>query len=223
LAIKKSFAFLAVAVWVFGASPIWADEKADARNLVDQALETVRNFENDPEMGWFRDHVKEAQALFIVPTRVKGGLIFGGSGGRGLLVKREGDEWIGPAFYTMGSGSVGLQIGVEVSEVILLVMTHNGADAFLSTKAQLGADASVAAGPVGAGAEGATADIQGFARSKGAYAGVSFEGAVISPDDSRNRAYYGQQVSPTDILVRRKVSNEYASRLLQEVKEVEHK
>jgi lipid-binding SYLF domain-containing protein len=121
----------------------------------------------------------------------------------------------------MGSGSVGLQIGVEVSEVILLVMTQNGVDAFLSTKVQLGADVSVAAGPVGAGAEGATADIQGFARSKGVYAGLSFDGAVISPDDSRNRAYYGEDVSPSDILVRKKVHSEHASPLLEEVSKID--
>jgi lipid-binding SYLF domain-containing protein len=217
----RTYTIAAIAVWFIGVSPVWASEKADARDAVTQALETVRNFKTDPEMEWFRDHVEDAQALFIVPQRIKGGLIFGGSGGRGVLVKRDDDEWVGPAFYTMGSGSVGLQIGVEVSEVILLVMTQKGVDAFLSTKAQLGADASVAAGPVGAGAQTATADVQGFARSKGAFAGVSFEGAVISPDDSRNEAYYGEEVTLSDILVRRKVHNDHASRLLEAVSEIQ--
>lgn len=198
-------------------SGLAADEKRDVEKSVDDALRTLRNFKNDPDMGWFRDHLPDAQALFIVPKQVKGGFIFGGSGGRGVLIKREGNQWVGPAFYNMGAGSVGLQVGVQVSEVVLMVLTKRGVDAFLSTKFQLGGDVSVAAGPVGAGAQGATADIQGFTRSKGAFAGFSFEGAVITPSNGRNETYYDAKgVSPSDILVRHKVENGHAKALLAE-------
>ena len=198
-----------------------ADEAAEARVVVSNANQTFSNFIADPNMVWFRNNLNKAHGLLIVPKLGRGGFIIGGSGGRGLLIARdqESGRWSEPAFYTMGSASIGLQIGGELSEVILVVMSKRGVDAFLSTKAQLGADMSVAAGPVGTGTRAATADILSFARSKGAFAGLTVEGSIVEPDDARNTAFYGKAVSPVDILIRHSVNNPHSDELVLNVTE----
>ena len=198
-----------------------ADEAAEARVVVSNANTTFSNFINDPDMVWFRDHLNQARGLLIVPKLGRGGFIIGGSGGRGLLLARdhESGRWSEPAFYTMGSASIGLQIGGDLSEVILVIMSKRGVDAMLSTKAQLGADMSVAAGPVGTGTRAATADVLSFARSKGAFAGLTVEGSIVEPDDTRNTAYYGKAVSPVDILIRHSVNNPNSDELVMNVTE----
>jgi lipid-binding SYLF domain-containing protein len=186
----------------------------DPSALVTAADATLNNFLRDPEMTWFRDNLPSARGVLIVPAMVKAGFIFGGAGGNGtLLVHDNADTWGYPAFYTVSSGSVGFQAGVEVAEVILMIRSQRGADAMLSNSFKLGADASVTAGPVGAGAQVQTSDILAFSRSKGLYGGVSFDGSVISTRDAWNSAYYGRQVSPADILVSGGVSNRQADGL----------
>ncbi len=198
-----------------------ADEAAAAQVVVENANRTFMHFVMDPNMVWFRNNLDNARGLLIVPKLGRGGFIIGGSGGRGLLLGRDSEtgNWSQPAFYTMGSASIGLQIGGELSEVIFMIMSNRGLDAMLSTKAQLGADMSVAAGPVGTGTRAATADVLSFARSKGAFAGLTVEGSIINPDDARNTAYYSEAVRPLDILIRRKVYNTHASELIKNVAE----
>lgn len=194
-----------------------ADEAQDAQRLVDKARITVDAFRDDPNMGALRALARNAKALFVAPQLIKGGFILAGEGGSGILVTREGG-WSAPAFYTMGAGSIGFQIGGQTSEVILVLMTDRALDAVLQNKVKLGADVGVAAGPVGGGLETATAtnfraDIYSYAKSKGLFAGVSFEGAVIAERKKMNRAFYGQSVSPEDIVERRTVDSLGASRL----------
>lgn len=203
---------------VFLSSPVLAD-KNEQQAIVDNARTTLQRFMADPDMKWFREHIGEARGLLIIPSMFKAGFIIGGSGGRGVLLvwnKRAG-KWSQPAFYTMGAGSLGLLAGASSSEVILMVSTDKGIDALLSTKFELGTEASVAAGPTGAGAKVATADVISFARSKGAYVGASFDGAVIKPNDKWNEAYYGKAVTPSDILVRNIVSNPNTAKLRADV------
>jgi lipid-binding SYLF domain-containing protein len=130
-------------------------------------------------------------------------------------------KWSGPAFYTIGSVSFGLQAGGEASEILLLVMTDRGISAMLGNNIKLGADASIAVGPVGAGVAGATAalsaDIMAFSRAKGLYGGISVDGAVIAVRDEWNSTYYGKVVQPSDILVRQSVSNPHAASLIAAV------
>jgi lipid-binding SYLF domain-containing protein len=193
-----------------------AEEAEDARETVSKAVETFGNFTADPEMGEFRRKLRDAKGVMVFPKVVKAGFIFGGSGGRGVLVARgeEDEGWSPPVFYTMGSGSVGLQIGAQVSEVVLLVMSQKGIEALLSSKVQFGGDVSVAAGPVGTGVQGASADVLGFVRAKGAFAGLSLDSAYVDPDDSRNSAYYDRDgISPVDVLVRRTVDDDHAREL----------
>jgi len=201
-------AMLAIGVALAGcASP---DTRPAADQQVQAAQTTLSNFERDPEMTWFRDNVKNARAVIISPRVTRAAFIFGGSGGEAVVLGRDGraGRWVGPAFYSMGAGSVGFQIGGDVSEIVMLVMSDKGVNALLAPKFTLGADASVAAGPVGIGASReVTADIVSFARSKGAYAGLSIAGAYVTPDERANQAYYGKPVSPVDILVRRNVDN----------------
>jgi lipid-binding SYLF domain-containing protein len=211
--------WLVAAMLAFGFQGAWADEAAKAQEVVDDAKSVFAEFVADPEMKWFRDNVKRARGLLIVPYHGKAGFILGGSGGSGLLLGRDpsSGKWSQPAFYTMGAASIGLQIGAQSSKIILMVMTKNGLDNLVDGKAQLGANASVAAGPVGVGAEAATADVLACARRKGAFGGVSAEGAVISPNNDRNTAYYGKTVNSTDIIVRRNVSNPKAQPLIDAV------
>jgi lipid-binding SYLF domain-containing protein len=176
------------------------------------------------EMGTFRDLLKKAKGVFISPQVLEGAFIFGLSGGSGVLVARDPGtgSWNGPAFYTVGEASFGLQAGGKASEVVMLAMTERGVNALLSPSVKLGADVGVAAGPVGAGASAATAnisaDILTFALSKGLYAGISLEGAVVAVRNEWNGAYYSKPgVTPTDILIRKNVSNPGSAKLIAAV------
>ncbi|UCB51062.1 MAG: LysM peptidoglycan-binding domain-containing protein [Deltaproteobacteria bacterium] len=185
-------------------------EPAEQQLLVDKARLTFQSFMGDKDMSWLHENLDQAKGLIIVPSALKGGFILGGSGGRGLLVVKDEKtgQWSQPGFYTLGSVTFGLQIGGEAAEVIMMVRSQKGIDKLLSTSFKLGGDTSVAVGPVGAGAKTSiTADILSFARSKGAYAGANFEGAVIKTRDEWNQLYYGKPVRPTDIFVKRSVSN----------------
>ena len=187
---------------------------ATAEALVDAATESVNTFTIDPDMEWFRDNMSKAKGVLIVPSLVKGGFIFGGSGGSGvLLIKGDGNIWSDPAFYTMGSGTIGLQLGVEVSEIILMIMTDKGVDALLTSSFKLGGDVSIAAGPIGAGAKAQTADILAFSRTKGIYGGVNIEGAVLKIRNDWNQDYYGSNTSPRTILIEGTVTNSHADNL----------
>jgi lipid-binding SYLF domain-containing protein len=138
-----------------------------------------------------------------------------------LAHDQKAGKWGGPAFYTIGEASFGLQAGGEASEVILVTLSDRGVAALLATSAKLGADTGVALGPVGAGAAAATAnlsaDIISYSRAKGLYAGVSVDGAVVATRGGLNNAYYGKGVTPTDILIKRSVSNKHAARLVNAV------
>ena len=189
----------------------------DQQKLVGAAETTFSNFVRDPDMTWFQQNIGRAKAVLIAPEIVKAGFILGGSGGRALLVAKDATagKWVGPAFYTLATASVGFQAGVEGSEAVTLVMTDKGLNALLSSSMKIGGDASVAAGPVGAGAQSnIVADLVTFSRSKGVYGGLNLDGTVVSVSDDWNSAFYGKKVLPPDILVRKNVSNKGANKLL---------
>ena len=168
-------------------------------------------------MTWLRDNLARAKAVMIAPEITKAGVVVGGSGGRAVVVARDPKtgHWIGPAFYRLTTASVGLQVGISVSEVVTLVMTDAGLQRFLANSFQMGGDVAIAAGPVDRSARtNLVADFVSFTRSQGAYIGVDLTGTVVAASDEWNRIYYGQAVQPTDILVRRKVHNPHANQLL---------
>ena len=145
---------------------------SEPENLVSDARTTLSNFLRDPDQTWIQDNLGRAKAVMIAPQIVKAGFIFGGSGGRAVLVGKDGRTWAGPAFYDLATASVGFQAGVEVSEAVIVVMTDKGLNSLLSSSFKIGGDASVAAGPVGAGAKSTvTADLITFTRAKGLYGG----------------------------------------------------
>lgn len=212
---------LICAALLAGARPAAAGEAESAQALVDKARLTLNAFVADKEMGPpLKALLKKARGVLIYPQVLRGAFIVGASGGSGVFVAHDAKAkaWAGPAFYTIGEASFGLQIGGDASEVVLVALTERGMTSLLATSAKLGADAGVALGPVGAGAEAATAnlsaDLISYSRAKGLYAGVSLEGAVVATRDALNKAYYGKEISPTDILVRRTVSNKGAAGLL---------
>jgi len=197
-----------------------SDGRTDAIELVNDAETTFHDFVSDPNMGWFRDNVGEAKALVIVPQLLKAGFIFGASGGNGVVMVKDKatESWSNPAFYSVGSVTWGLQIGGEVAEVIMLVMTEGGMNSLLSTKLQLGGDASVAAGPVGAGARSdVVADLITFSRARGVFGGLNLDGTVIAPSNDWNNTYFGKTVTPPDILIRGTARNKKADPLLAQV------
>jgi lipid-binding SYLF domain-containing protein len=158
--------------------------------------------------------------VLISPEIVKAGFVLGGSGGRGVMLVKDAatGRWEGPAFYNLATASIGFQAGVAVSQTVMLVMTEKALNSFLSNKFKLGGDASVAAGPVGAGAQSdVKADVYTFARSKGLYGGLNFDGTAVTVNGDWNKAYYGKAVTPVDILVRHSVTNPDANALKAEV------
>jgi lipid-binding SYLF domain-containing protein len=204
---------------------VWAQSASEEEILVDKARFTLGNFLADPDMQWFREHLKEARGILIVPQFIKGAFFVGGSGGSGVLIVRDEktNEWSYPAFFTLGGASIGLQFGGQASEVVLLVMTQKGVDSLMSTTLKLGADASVAVGPIGRGIEGSTApnmsaDLLSFSKAKGLFAGISLEGAAVAARDALNTSYYKAPTKTLDILVRRNVSNPQADPFLAVVK-----
>jgi lipid-binding SYLF domain-containing protein len=220
---SKAFAAGAARKWlglVTFASLIASNGQAlaqtEQQDLVNAAETTFSNFIRDPDMTWLQRHIGTANAVLIAPQIVKAGFIFGGSGGRAVLFARnqQTGRWEGPAFYNLGTASVGFQAGVAVAETVTLVMSEKGLNSLLAPSVKLGGDASVAAGPVGAGANAdVTTDFVAFSRAKGLYGGLNLEGAVIAVADNWNEAYYGRGVLPPDILVRATAHNVQADRL----------
>lgn len=193
---------------------------AEDQALVDQARITVERFAADTQFTDMRRKLARARGVFIVPQLLKASFIIGGEGGSGVLLARNAGGWSAPAIYTLGAGSIGFQIGGEASEVMLLLMNDKAVEAILRNEFKLGADATVAAGPVGMGVEAATttnlgADILSYSKSRGLAAGVAVEGAVITARHSRNTAYYGRQAHPRNILYDNAVDNAGTAALRQ--------
>ena len=190
------------------------------QQLIDQARIAVDQLRGDPNMSDFAAFLIRAKAVIVVPELVKASFFIGGEGGSGVLLVRDSEsrEWSYPAFYTLASASIGLQFGAQVSKVMFLIMTDGGLKAMMTDKLTLGADISIAAGPVGAGVEASTtsnadADIYSFSHSKGLFGGVSFEGAVLVPNDDANEAYYSKAISARGIVIHREVENANADGL----------
>ncbi len=209
------------------AEPAVAEDAAlQARHLTEKAQLTLETFAAAPEMDAFRNLVANARGIFIAPQVLKGAFIFGASGGSGVFVARDRlrNEWAGPAFYTLGGASFGLQIGGNASEVVLLVMTDRGVNALLESSFKLGADVGASVGPVGIGAAASTAnlsaDIISFSRSKGLYGGLSVDGAVVKTRADLNSAFYRGTTTATDILMKRSAVNPEAGGLLRAVSRI---
>jgi lipid-binding SYLF domain-containing protein len=173
-------------------------EDAQAEN----AARVLGEIQAIPESSIPDKLLDEAKAIVVVPDTVKAGLVLGGRRGRGLLAVRTPDgDWSNPSFVTLTGGSIGLQVGVQSADVVLVFRSERGLDSIVNGKFTLGADAGVAAGPMGRNAAAATdgqmkAEIWSWSRARGLFAGVALDGAVLSIDDKANEAVYGQDTTP---------------------------
>ena len=190
---------------VFSA-PAFADNlKEEAETIVDKARIVMEEVKNAPDSGAAYDLIRQSAGVVIIPDMFKGGFVVGGSYGKGVVVARKDGKWSGPAFVYIGAGSIGFQIGVQLTDLILVVIGQNTMDSFMRSNFKLGADAAVAAGPVGAQATAATdlflkGGIYSYSRAKGLFAGVSLEGAGLGTEFDLNRAYYQTTSNPKEIL-----------------------
>ncbi len=195
--------------------------QSEQQVLVDKADKTLSNFLRDPDMTWLQQNIHRAKAVMIAPEVAKAGFIFGGSGGRAVVVARDAKsgKWVGPAFYALATASVGFQAGISVSEVVTLVMTDKGFNSLLADSFKVGGDASVAAGPIGAGAKSdVVADLISFSRAKGLYGGLNLDGTVVHTSNDWNEHYYQKKpILAPDILVRMSAHAKGADKLLGDV------
>jgi len=186
--------------------PLAAHAQTEQQTLVDRATLTVQEMFNASGSVDVRSLVRRAKGVLVCPRLFKAGFFIGGQGGGCVLVGRvPGAGWSGPAFYGLGSGSFGLQIGVQDSEIIFVVLTNKGLQALMNSQFKFGADAGIAVATIGAGVQGSTtaalmADIVAIERSRGLYAGVSLEGSILGARADWNQAYYGQPFSAQQIV-----------------------
>lgn len=188
---------------------------------VDGARKVLADLKHDKEFGNAAHLMRQARAVLIVPKLLKGGFIVGGEGGEGVLMARGHGGWSDPAFYVIGAASFGLQIGLEQSEMILLIMTKKGLDGVLHDQFKIGAQAGISVATLGSGVEGAIGgasppDIVVWSSSTGLYGGLTVDGSVIRAEPNQDLAYYGRTVTSRDVLSG-KVTSPHAAELRREI------
>jgi lipid-binding SYLF domain-containing protein len=187
----------------------WADDKEKDEDRLQNAGTVLKEILNIPD-DIPQDLLDKADCVVVFPSVLKAAFIVGGSYGRGAMTCRKGENfngpWGAPSMMALEGGSVGFQIGGQATDFVLLVMNDRGANGILSSKVKLGADASVAAGPVGRDASAETdvsmrAEILSYSRARGLFAGISLEGSTIRPDKDANKRIYGEKISAKDIVL----------------------
>jgi lipid-binding SYLF domain-containing protein len=203
---KKVFsAFLAVALGALPLASLAASKETDRLQNCGMVLdEILRIPDNVPQ-----DLLDKAECVIVIPSVLKAAFVFGGDYGRGAMTCRSGEhftgKWGSPTMIALEGGSFGFQLGGQATDFVILVMNPRGANAILSSKVKLGADASAAAGPKGRDAEAATdvslrAEMLTYSRARGLFAGVSLEGSTLRPDNNANEAIYHKKMNATDIV-----------------------
>lgn len=185
----------------------------EQEHLVNEAQLTLKKLLDDENLGNMPDFLNRARAVYIIPALFKGGFVLGAEGGKGVLLAKGSDgTWSSPAFYNMAGGSIGLQIGGQVSEVVLTIMNEEALRAILEDKFKMGGDLSIAVGPIGAGIEAGTtsnfdADVYAFSHAVGLFGGGSLEGSAIFINEEDNQTYYGNAAPAEAILLERRFNN----------------
>jgi len=184
----------------------WADSPREASvDRLDHAAAVLNEVMAAPDKGIPEEVLDHAKCIAVVPHMVKGGFVFGAEGGKGVATCRTEAGWSAPAFFTIGGGSWGLQIGVEGIDLVMIIQSDAGMQHLLASKFQIGGDASAAAGPVGRHASADTdwklnTEILTYSRAKGIFAGLTLNGQVIHRDDDSMNAIYGGDVSTRAVL-----------------------
>lgn len=220
---RKAFlatAFAAASLLAVGASPALANDRANAEELVDDAYHVLSQMLEKNEFEALPRYLENAKGVMIYPELIKGGFILGGEGGNGVLMVRGSDgTWSSPAFYTMAAGSIGLQIGGQVSKAVLTIMNEGAVKSMMKDGFKFGGDISVAIGPIGKGLEASTTgnfdeDVYVFSEAVGLFGGGSVEGAGLIEKNAYNYAYYDSgQATPYAVAIDRRYSNAQADRL----------
>jgi lipid-binding SYLF domain-containing protein len=185
-----------------------ASAREDATDRLDSAKQVMHEIIGMPDKGIPEEVLEHAKCIAVVPHMVKGGFVFGAKGGKGVATCRTANGWSAPAFITISGGSWGLQIGVEAVDVVMIIQNEKGMQRLLSSNFQVGGDASAAAGPVGRHAEAGTdwkmdTEILTYSRAKGAFAGLTLEGASLRQDNDSRQALYGPNVTTRALLLGR--------------------
>lgn len=218
----RRFATFAMAAAALGAGirPALAD---DQQILIDKARIVAEQFLADPDYSTMRVYVQNAYGVLIVPDLLRGGLIVGGEYGQGVLLARDtqSGQWSEPAFFDLYGGSIGLQLGGQSMDTVFTLMNEAAITKLLSSRFKIGADASGALGPIGAGRGAATTirfgeDLYIFSKNQGLYGGLSLDGTVIVPKPQWNQAYYRQPATPEQIVRQRSVAPQPGTQELRE-------
>src|ERR1700681_4025670 len=202
----------------------WAGSaRQDATERLDNATSVMHEIMGMPDKGVPEEVLEHAKCVAVIPHMVKGGFVFGAKGGKGVATCRTRNGWSAPAFITISGGSWGLQIGVEAVDVVLIIQNHKGMQRLLSSNFQIGGDASAAAGPVGRHAEAGTdwkmdTEILTYSRAKGAFAGLTLEGASLRQDNDSRHAMYGPNVTTRAILLGKVEAPSAAKPFLAEIR-----
>jgi lipid-binding SYLF domain-containing protein len=196
---------------------VTAIQPSELQVIVDKARTTVQEAGRDPAFGASPQLLREARAVVIIPDAIKAALVLGGQGGQGVMLTRNQTGWSYPAFVTYSVASAGPQIGVESADVVIFALSERALQGLLQNEVKIGAQAGLTAITLGSNTKLATtpkldADIIVWAKSQGAYAGLTVEGAVVAVREAANQAYYGRPVTTADIL-RGGVSNPAADPL----------
>jgi SH3 domain-containing YSC84-like protein 1 len=184
----------------------WAGTgRQDATDRLDRAAKVLHEIMQAPDNGIPEEVLENAKCIAVVPHLMKGGFILGAEHGKGVATCRTANGWSAPAFITVSGGSVGLQIGVEGVDLVMIIQNEKGMQRLLSSDFKVGADASAAAGPVGRHASAGTSwkldtEILTYSRAKGAFAGVALDGASVRQDVDSTRAIYGKKISTRTVL-----------------------
>jgi SH3 domain-containing YSC84-like protein 1 len=203
---KKIISLLLMSLMGLVGTYAWAGSgREDTENRLQSSVEIVHAIMSTPDKGIPEEVLSGSKCILVIPHLIKGGFIFGAKHGRGVATCRTADGWSAPAFVSVGGGSWGLQIGVEGVDLIMLVMNDRGLQHLLSSKFELTGEGSVAAGPVGRHTSAGTdillnTEVLTYSRSKGVFAGLTLEGAVVEQDNDSTHAIYGRHMMFRSIL-----------------------
>src|SRR5271167_2263387 len=222
---KKTLALLLMGSMGLVGTYAWAGStRENTVERMQKSVEVLQSIMSTPDKGIPEEVLSGAKCIVVVPNLLKGGFIFGGKHGRGVATCRTADGWSAPAFVSIGGGSWGLQIGVEDVDLVLLVMNDQGFQHLLSSKFELTGEGSVAAGPVGRHASAGTdwkmnTEMLTYSRSKGVFAGLTLEGAVVEQDNDSTRAIYGKHMMFRHILSGKAATPKSADAFMKAVSE----
>jgi SH3 domain-containing YSC84-like protein 1 len=226
---KKTMSLLLMsAMGMFGTYAWAGSAREDSVARLQSSVDVIHAIMAAPDKGIPEEVLNDAKCMLVVPNMIKGGFVFGGKHGRGVASCRTAEGWSAPAFVSVGGGSAGFQIGLEGVDLVMLVMNDKGLQQLLSSKFELTGEGSVAAGPVGRHASAGTdwkmtTEVLTYSRSKGVFAGLTLEGAVVEQDDDSTIAIYGKNIEFRNILSGKVATPKSAEPFMKAVAEAREK